>query len=63
MEQQVLDLLKKMNNRLDTIEAKLEGAVGSTSELTRDEMDFILYKVNKLEMELYLLKKRNSNFS
>ena len=51
----------EMHNRFDKLEAKLDG-VGDQFERTNesriDEFEFIADKVNKLEKEIYFLKKQ-----
>ena len=53
----------EMHNRFDKVEVKLEGIGGQiepTNESRMDDFDFIFDKVNKLEKEIYILKKQES---
>jgi hypothetical protein len=61
LEKQVEEGFTSVNERLSRIEAKLEGAgyqFESVNESRIDDVAFLLDKVNKLERELYRLKRQ-----
>ncbi|AIF42994.1 hypothetical protein [Virgibacillus sp. SK37] len=60
MRSEINQEISEMNKRFDAIDAKLDSIVeGFGFTTTSSDFDFLLSKVNELEMEVYKLKKKS----
>lgn len=60
LDKEMKSMRSEMNKRFDAMDAKLDSIVeGFGFTTTSSDFDFLLSKVNELEMEVYKLKKKS----